>query len=265
MLHILIVRSIFCPNEEYLKICATNLINLFIMLSYQKSNTYIFTLYLCGWVKKQFIIEIEKTCNIYKDLFFEILTDFWSLNYGKYKILNNILKKCSLYDNLFYSDHDIIFEYSTDLLFLHLDNIINYKVTPEYKVGIVMLNQKEDVRHQYDIYENEITLNNINYIYPYFKNFTSIASGCFYSNCKIFYLIKEFIVENVYGLDDYYIIERLYKENYIAVVLKDYYVTHPYSHNRKYNDWKKDNIINIINNNNSDYYEQIEYSMNMWI
>lgn len=268
MPNILIVRSIFCPNYEHLQICVNNLINLFIKLDYQKKDKNTFTLYICGWIKQQYIIEIANTILLYQNLFKNVITEYWSLNYGKYKIINNIIDKCNDYDYIFYSDHDIIFKHNTNMLFYYLSEILEYRVNNKYKVGIVMLNQLEDIRHQYDIYENTVTINNNEYIYPNFGNFTSIASGCFYTSCKIFSLLDKFPFDIVYGLDDYYIIKNLYKHLYIGVVIKDYYVIHPCSKNELYNEWKKDSIkyyINNIGKKDNNYYSKIEKSMNLWI
>jgi hypothetical protein len=273
MLKILIVRSIFCPDLKHLRICASNLVNLFTKLRFQKpdNHKYAYTLYLCGWAKKQYIndlkqaVDLSREDNIFKDIIF----DLWALNYGKYKILNAVIDKCESYDKFFYSDHDIIFKHRTSTLFTILDNVLNYEVK-NYKVGIVMLNQLEDVRHQCDIYENVISCDGVSYIFPNFGNLTSIASGCFYADCKVFKSLSTFSVDTVYGLDDYHIIKKLYDKLLIAVVVKDYFVVHPFDDDEKYSEWKIDNVKKAINKlygsdkNGNNYYLEIEKSMNLW-
>lgn len=273
MLKVLIARSIFCPNYDYLQTCCSNLVNLFLKMKFQKqdiNDERLLTLYLCGWIKKEFIVEIKNTVDMIlnDNIFVNIIYDLWSLNYGKYKILNNIIQICHDYDKVFYSDHDIIFKLHINNLFTLLENILDYRVG-SYTVGIVMLNQLEDVRHQCDIYENEIDEKGIKYIYPTIGNFTSIASGCFYIDSKNFIELGNFDLKAVYGLDDYYIVKKLYDKLIIAVVTKDIYVRHPFNNCKKFSKWKeistKTMMRYIIEGGvNDNYYSDIEQSMNIW-
>lgn len=274
--HIMVIRSVFCPNEQFLNICIDNLKNLmsFIKFVQTKNMELTFSLCLYGWVKKEYREYFNLT--ELQNIFYTLDIDLWCINYGKYKILNNIIELCrkNICDSIFYSDHDIIFDQNDNREFHNLFQKLNqviYQPILNMTVGIVMLNQKGDVRHQYDIYENSFSMLETVYVYPNMHNFTSIASGCFYSKCIIFSSLPLFNLDYVYGLDDYYIVYNLNKNGYAAVIIKDACVDHPFNvANVSYLKWKQECTINIIKNITStadtknNYYSQIEQSMNLW-
>jgi hypothetical protein len=91
----------------------------------------------------------------------------------------------------------------------------------------------------------------------------SIAIGCFVIKSCAFSSLKKFNVIAVYGLDDYELCEQLSKNGYLNVVIKNCYVIHPFDDNPTYSEWKKNNIIKLIDGKPINYYQNIEESMNI--
>jgi len=271
--HILIARSIFCPNSIHYDITTNNLLSLFNFLTSVKKPGIIFSLYVVGWLKYTYIEYITKIIKLYSHLFKEVKYDLWLINYGKYKMLNNLKQQSNSYDAVFYSDHDIkmpVESYNNTNFFNNLHMAIHHTIN-NMQIGLIALNHLEDVRHQCDIYQNHATINDVNYMYPDLGQHGSIACGCFYIKGNVFHEIKDFKLYTVYGMDDYYLLKKLHNKGYINVVIENVFVIHPFNDDYKYNEWKTNKIINILENinghdkiKNIDYYKDIQQSNNFW-
>lgn len=262
---VFILRSIFCLNEYHTSISCNNIINLINLIKTQLINNKKITLHIIGWCPKDEyknrIIESINICNITKYCENFIL-DLWNNNYGKSKIFQHIINQVQInnYDRILYTDHDILFshEYDNnifDILEKYLDTS-NYVINNK-KIGLIAFNHKEDNRHQMDIYVNRLE----NLLYSESNNFTSIATGAFYSISSIFNNNNIFYNENkvisniklTYGFDDYKLLKMVNENGYYFVVIDDIYIIHPYHqqsdifcHNcNKYHDfalWKKEQL-----------------------
>lgn len=263
---ILLVKSVFCPNKEYLDITIKSLIKTNIFIEFiQKKYDYIeFDLLLIGWVNKYKQL-FDTAIKLNKLFFDDIYFDLWTINYGKYKMLNNTIdfvNDCDInYKYILYLDHDVHFYMKNLNLFDSIKDLDKLEIN-EKKLGLVAFNQKEDCRHQLDIYENTYQYLDLDLLWS--NKLGSIASGGFIISIDAFKLLKEFDLITVYGLDDYKLTEQLDKNGLLNVVIHNIYIIHPNSHNVKYEDWKKNNIKKIINNKISSYYETIQDSINFW-
>ena len=251
----LLIKSVFCPSKIYFKNTLKSLIkiNMFMQLKNIK-----FDLLLIGWIHIYDKI-INKILRTIKLEFCNVFTEFWTINYGKYKILNysiDFVKNKPQYKNIIYMDHDVHFDFLSDIDFKNLDDLINTQINSK-NIGLIAFNQKGDNRHQPSIYENSY----LNLVWPSHNG--AIATGSFITSLDNFIKLEKFELCSVYGLDDYILCEKLRNMNLINVVISDNFVIHPFDNNEKYNLWKKNNIINTINNNINNYYRNIEESMNV--
>lgn len=270
---VLIVRSVFCPNDTYFKTTFNNIYNLILFLRYLDQPIK-YDVYIVGFTKKTYMKDLCDIININKDLFNKITFDLWILNYGKYRIINEINKiiKETEYIGVFYTDHDIIMtipDYDK-FFFKILISAINVTIDNK-KIGLIALNQKHDVRHQHNIYENAITINNNIFVYPTIHentdNFTSsIASGAFFVASEHLKKIQDLELKTTYGLDDYHLIKSLYTVGVVSIVSKNIYVEHPFNNDKEYNQWKIDKIHKLLKkgDKDQDYYNDIEQSHNFW-
>lgn len=268
---ILIVRAIFCPDYEQFKITFENLYNLLNYISSIKSNIFSLDLLVIGWSKSNYSNYFNILNKLYRDskLFNNIFEEIFKINYGKYKILNHVKSIANNYDGIFYSDHDISIDldhYGLNIFRLFYDattTMINDK-----KISFIALNQKYDVRHQFNIYQNKITINKTEFVYPNLGSFGAIADGCFYIDGMEFSKMQDLELNTVYGLDDYYLLKGLYELGSIGVVAKDIFVKHPISNNFEYIEWKKNKVLNLVknlkNNKKFDYQIEIQQSNNFW-
>ena len=78
---ILIVRSIFCPNEENFTHTFNALFGLFSFLDFIDPMELKFSLYLVGWCKKIYSQQIQKLVNLHKDKFNYVKIQLWNINY----------------------------------------------------------------------------------------------------------------------------------------------------------------------------------------
>lgn len=266
-MNFLIVRSVFCPNDEFYKISIDALLNLFDFLEYEDKNNINLDLFIVGWAKKnKYSCMISKMIDLKKYIFNNVIINMSPLNYGKYHIFNQIKDlELDKYDFILYSDHDILFPLvllSKNVL-MKMSGLFTNSINNK-QIGLVAFNQLEDVRHQYDIYQNRIIINDITCVYPNDECFGSIADGCFMTSASVFDVINYFDLITVYGLDDYHLIKKIHDKNMMAVVLSNIYIVHPHNDNDKYNKWKKDRILELINNKPRKYYELIQESINFW-
>lgn len=276
----LIVKSIFVPTDNYLKICVQSIINLFDYLYLSQIDKKDLTIMIIGWCN-------NKKHKLYEEIFNKLLEKYdykiifvpWKLNFGKIKILNYTFDyirnhTIDMYCGMFYFDHDILFDlnlssFITDVLKISSNQKINDKT-----IGLFSYNQTHDCRHQTTIYENTIYLN-VNHndnekivgVYPDQNLISSIASGAFYITYDAIVELDELPLISVYTMDDYILIDKLNKKQYLSVVLRDYSVIHPYDicdEDLSYKEWKYNMIINFINDNENNYYKTLENSINFW-
>jgi hypothetical protein len=271
-MNILIVKSIFIPTESHLKVCTDSIINLFNKLNLIKVNNQIkYTVIIIGWCKKK---EYKKNIKILIKNYnnFKIVYMLWVINYGKLKILNYCFDYAKLnnFNGMLYFDHDILFDLDKHYNF---DEI--FELSNNLKLGLISFNQLCDCRHQSTIYENTkiVKINNIkiNIVYPNKKYISSIASGAFYISIDAIITLNQLPLISVYTCDDHIITTLLFKNGFTSVVLKDYYIIHPYDiHDTemKYKEWKHKMIMNYINDKNNYnidlYFNTIQDSINFW-
>jgi hypothetical protein len=263
---ILLVKSIFCPTNEYLNVTIKSLIKINIFIHFMIQFDMEFDLLLIGWSHKYKNI-LDCLLKLIKFNFANIFTEYWAINYVKYKILNYMIdftKKNNNYENVIYLDHDIYF----DIIFMHNFNKIaclNDLLINNKNIGLAAFNQKEDVRHQPLIYENSFNNDGLKIIWT--DEISAIATGAFIISCSTLQKLDYFKLKTVYGLDDFLLCKQLKDRGLINIVLENCVVVHPYDvciNNEKYKQWKKNNIIKTINDN-INYYTNIEESMNIHV
>jgi hypothetical protein len=285
-MHFLLVKSLFCPNEYYYTITLKSLIkiNMFFSLIKHKfnknptndnqtnddhPNNIMIDIYCIGWVNN-FTNHVIKFLESNLTDIDNIDTNFFDLNYGKYHTLNQMIdyvKSHIVYDFVIYMDHDVYFDVNCVNDFFNLRYLIDHQINNK-NLGLIALNQKKDIRHKKDIYENEENFMNYRIIFPSCTG--SIANGCFMISPNTLIQIPHFELFSIYGLDDYYLDKQLIKMNFLNVVIDNVYVIHPYDNNDKYTAWKKNKILKMINNhshshnNHDDYFQQIQDCNNFW-
>lgn len=270
-MRILIVKSLFVPNKNYYLQTFESVLNLIDFININNNNNIIIDILLIGWVnKKKFedeFIKLQKHYNLICNKINEIKLELWSLNYGKYKILNFIksYSKDKSYNVIFYFDHDILFN-TIEPNNNFINESINLMKNKLYNksIGILFYNQEEDARHQYTIFYKKSKLNNYTIVTPHKDDNGSIASGGFIINPNFIKIIDKFDLNYIYGLDEYFIIEKLKKNNYSYGVIIDLSIIHPYNDNKRYNRWKIEQIYNVILKKRIKYFLLIQQSHNFW-
>jgi len=255
------IKSVFCPNNDYYDSfckCIMNNINYILSLSINFEK-----IILIGWINKN--IDIEKL-NIIISLFKEMLDIelvLWDKNYGKIKLYYDFNKYFKDNHIIFYSDHDILF----DVMDTNIISIINLekKLFDDKKYSLLMLNQKEDCRHQNTLIENIDIIDNLKIGIS--EVGSDLGGGCFFLKKTE---MKEPKYYYVYGFDEKYLMECI-GENKRGLILNNY-VIHPYDLNDKnlvYKKWKLDKILYNLQNYEKRllklYTDEIEESENMWI
>lgn len=259
MKKLLIVKSIFIPNNEYMNICFRSITNL--LESIGNDTNIIIT----GWCKlKKYESLVKKiNDNIFK--YKNVSYDIFFLNYGKYHLLNKLKEYIKDNEYIMYLDHDILV---TTKIFDSLNNIS--QLFTQKDMGILFFNQSGDSRHQITIYDNIVTEKDIKLANS--SLIGDIGSGAFIISKEIVKMIE---LKNypLYGIDDIYLCRLCRKNNKLYYVLKEYYVEHPIiNSNIKYEDWKKKMIIHAIKHYNyeannfiiNDYNIDIQESNNLW-
>lgn len=253
----LLVKSVFCPNNKYYEATAKSLIKTNIFIDIIKKN-FIFDLLVIGY-SYIYNDNLTKMINLIKKNYENIYTEFWPINFGKSSIFNYLIDflKDKDYTYIIYLDHDIHFSINSTDNFIN--NFINIFLNDNVnRYGLIALNQKGDIRHQANIYENR----DGNIVWP--SNDTSIASGAFIIKSDIFSGLDKF-KKIVYGLDDYYLCKQLREKGYLNIVISDCFVMHPFDNNEKYMKWKRDNIERLVFGEDRDYYSVIEESCNLFL
>lgn len=258
---ILVIKTLFCPNKTYLQQNFDSLI---------KIDTYIklynkdidFDLLWIGW-SNIYDNEIDIFLQLLQLKFRHITVNKWKINYGKYYLYENIRIRSfdTEYDYMLFLDHDIYFDFNNCIPFEHIYKLFDNDIENK-KIGLISLNQKEDCRHQADIYENTAIISDIHICWS--NCIGSIATGCFIIPFKLFQDLEQFDLVTVYGFDDIYIMNKLLDKKYMSVVLKNIYAVHPFCKNHIYDNWKYNCIVKMINNDITDYHTSLEESINLW-
>jgi hypothetical protein len=229
------------------------MINLFYYL--KGENIIVQKIILIGYCKKEFLKSVQQ---LIKTNQYEIKFINFKINLGKYYIFNEIgnmkLPKNTL---IWYMDHDI---YPDKLYnnFQILKELINL-----HDIGIVAFNQKNDIRHQYNIYFNETFKLSTHLVYPEEGDYGSIALGSFVISSNKIKILCELDKLSVYGMDDYYMNKLFSLKKLPTYVLKEYFIIHPFDKNLNYKKWKLQTIQNLIENKLS-YEQSIQSSINFW-
>lgn len=263
----LLVRSIFCPNQEHYEKSFEGILNLFDNLN---ENAGV-SIYIIGWCKyAKYKDNIKKLLNTNK---IKVYFDFLAFNYGKlfmYKKMSEFIKNHNEFKSIIYTDHDIIFQDDIIYYFNTLNASANNIILNGTSIGIIFLNQSNDNRHQSSIYDNVIYSDGKMFVYPNENDICSVASGAFYITRDCLSSLESINVNIVYGMDEYFLLNTILKNGYRFVISHDLKVVHPYTEDKKYVEWKISNIkdiINKINNNQSidyNYNNKILESHNFW-
>lgn len=242
---ILIIKSIFSPNDDIFTSTYSSLINL-----YESNYILKINIILIGWIANDnYGIEIKKLVNKYGNI--NTIIKFWNMNYGKYYLFNKIneyvLNNKITINKILYFDHDIIIS-SLDGMINISDKMLNH-ILDDKKIGLVVYNQKGDSRHQLDIYEHVKYINNEKILYSKNMNIMSIAMGCFCMLTECFLSCTPLEQISVYGMDDYILCSEVIKNNFNIIVTLEISIYHPFHNDEKYIEWKKKRIQEIINKN----------------
>jgi len=258
-MRILILKSVFCPTEHYLDVTLSSLYKLSIFVNLITDVE--FDLLLVGWVHN-FRSYIDLSSKLCKFAYNNIYHELWTLNYGKYKILNYMIdfinSSSNEYDCVMFFDHDVYLDILSISKFKSIANLINND-----KLGLIAFNQKGDVRHQIAIYENSDTIGDLKIVWPNNDFIGPIATGGFILSKASLLKLDKFNLISVYGLDDHFLCKQLSNKKLLNIVINDIYITHPFDNNEKYILWKKENIIKTANGNIDNYFKNIEESMNL--
>lgn len=269
-MRILIVKSIFAPNQKFYKDTIDSIIKLDTNLTIALKKYYnlistdsnlnsdiTIELLFIGWINR-FSEELDAFIKVYPFSFNVNVKEYY-LNYGKYYMFNDLRKHITNEDILIYMDHDIIFPVIDLRTMISAKNIFHHT---DNEIGLISFNQKEDCRHQNDIYSNQIVLDSINLCYA--NSVGSIACGCFCADAQIFKVLTDFPLLSIYGFDDIVLIQKFTEQKKKSMVFRDIYAIHPFNDVKLYNEWKKEIILDIIKDRLPDYYKQIESSVNFF-
>lgn len=259
----LIIKSVFCPDKTQFKKSFQGLINVSELIDENVKD--LVNLLVIGYVKLEYVVQINKIVDFYRHKFSNVYLDLWSINWGKYKILNQVREHCvcnsNCYDCLLYADHDIRFEGLIDSVLINNLYDISCYIHDGYTVGFVALNQTEDCRHQPDICENSVVINDKLCLYP--NNIGSIASGCFFCLSSVYCKVTPLTLKCVYGLDDYSLLLKLYEDKFRPVVVQDITVVHPKDCDNRYKKWKYSVVERLIKCDIT-YTQSLELAVNFW-
>lgn len=261
-MRLLIIKSLFCPNNTHLDLLLDSIfkLNKYFELS---DHNYEIDLLLIGWSNK-YADKINLYLSLLKIHFLNIYKIYWKINYGKYKIFNEIqvFLKNHNHDYMMYFDHDIHLEFNHMKIFDEaFFKIFEEKINEEL-IGILYLNQTPDCRHQNSIYENSSSV--LSNVICWSYDLSSYASGAFVMPTKIFIKIDSFDLISVYGLDDYHLSLKIKSLKYHCGVLKNIYAIHPFNTCKKYSNWKYSLVKKLIENKMISYDLTVQESINFW-
>lgn len=281
---ILVVKTVFCPRDDYFETSFNNIINLFDVLD-KNAVEYDADIYILGWCKREkYRKNLEK---LMETNWNKIYHDLFPHNYGKLFAFNKIkelLKQHPEYEYVFYSDHDIVFENKISEYVSPLLKFIDSDVSFDQKnaggapnvleLGVIFLNQKGDVRHKASVYANMVVYDGHTLAFADDMDTGAYASGCMFVSSRCLLSFGVFQCTSVYGLDEYFLLKHVTSGGRFACCLAhDLYVTHPYDNhknNKTYVEWKHNSVKRtmdkIKNKSMSDnnYLAEVLKSNNLW-
>ncbi|VBB18582.1 hypothetical protein YASMINEVIRUS_1045 [Yasminevirus sp. GU-2018] len=280
MMLVLVIKTILAFNESFIKTNIDSLNSLLRMTRTVSNQKISFDVRLVGWIdpkqKQAFSEEYSQTvllhsndCDIGTKC--NIECDVLSENHGKLYAINKIVSKLNVdnYDKIIYADHDIVFDDSSvEYLKRHLcDTVFDRKIEGR-TLKFISFRQRQDERHNPIIYTKTITLNNKSHnepdacactvshnatFYNYSDDNVHVATGCFITDSYGIKIVSQLSIktenieqnvkQNVYGDEDVLIGERLNQLSLVHVVLRDYYVVHPFDIDVSYSVWKRNMIF----------------------
>lgn len=251
---ILIMKTIFCPNKEYV---IHSLVSLQTMIDYlnDKERDYEIELFITGWCEDEWKPYFDKVL-VNSGLTFR--TEYYDHNYGKYHYFR--LLECNA-DYLIYFDHDIILKYTYDIF-------EPIKLIGHDNIEYVAYNHLDDSRHQQNVNENIDELDGIRYGYPNSGDYGSIADGAFVCSNKVYNLFQYLPKLSVYGLDDFHINQLVGEKGLKSIVCIDIFVSHPYDTDIEYKRWKLWVIGTLVQNKSSAqefYNDTLISSVKFWL
>jgi hypothetical protein len=266
-MRIFIIKSLFCPNDIYYEATTNSIVKINIFFNLLQSQTKMNSLtpidadiLYIGWINT-YSEKFDTFISLLNSSFSSIYKELWALNYGKYRIYNYIIKFCKdnpdKYEYIIYLDHDIYFDIKTLNMYQFLYKLKDYRINDK-KLGLIAFNQLIDNRHRTDIDNNKKII--------LFESqlFGSIASGAFILFMNVINDMDYFDMLSVYGLDDYHLTKKLSDMGYANVVIGNVHVMHPFDNNKSYVIWKKNQVLKLIKNKSSNYFQQIQQSINFW-
>lgn len=263
-MRILIMKSIFCPNEKYLNISIKSFYKINIFMGLVKDID--FDILMIGWAHIYGNHIMAASTGIGARVIYELFT----INYGKYKMLNHMIHVMHThqeYDAVVFLDHDIYFDVRDIDRFRKLVRLVAHPhmLMDGANIGLIAFNHKNDIRHQPTIYDNQDASTGLVFVYPNIgERDGAIANGAFMLSRQAAIALDYFELKTVYGFDDTLLCRQLENKGMRNVVARDIYVVHPFDNNVKYTEWKKNNIINTANGTIKNYYRNIEESMNVF-
>ena len=101
MSNLMIIRSVFCPNDKYFQISINNIINTCLFVSNFENDSKP-DLLIIGWIRyNSYEGHINELLKIYINKFNSIIIKLWYTKYVKYKILNKMKKYALKYNYMF--------------------------------------------------------------------------------------------------------------------------------------------------------------------
>jgi len=239
-----IVKCLFCPNNEHYKLTIQSLNVLLRYLDTIKaSNSCVHLIGYC--IDEQYIVSIRRVVSAHAH---NVIFDFWDKNMGKCYLINECVKSMcnSEISGMFYMDHDVFLPDDATDNMLDVFGKLSGETLNGNMLGFFSLNQKQDKRHQYAVLENKYSVCGVKVVFPHNPQNGSIACGCFYMSKHCIDNVKQLPLCQVYGLDDYYLINAVVDTGILPVVTPDVYIVHPYIKDKEYAKWKKEEMLKAI-------------------
>lgn len=244
------IQCLYCPDDYFLKKSIDSIISTNSLLQDNiLFNVYNFTIYLQGYFGNDILYnkyyEIISKLDMKINIKIELKS---SPNLGKSTAINNIIKSFTvsfpggLEEK---KEKKYILVMDSDIIINNIDfsKLINALETNK-KIGLIAINQKEDNRH--NNINNKILYTPDNEILLYSDKCIGVAGGCFFIKLEI---LIEFPYPNVgiYGMDDTIYHKTLFDNNYLVVIAKNMYVTHPFDYlSIEYNNWKLNRCLTKV-------------------
>jgi hypothetical protein len=262
------IQTIFCPNDDMYE---KNIKSIDSLLKYYNKMGYSYKIILGGYCAKDtYYQHIVKMCSD-----FDVIIDRYIDNYGKAFIINDLISKylVDTEDDYFITfDSDIIFKFDETDIVERIYDCYNYidfwlsirnNIEIDKKIGLIAFEQEVNCLHLDEGRQKKYTFENtkgtIEMLCRPHRD-TGIAGGCIAIKLAVWNEVGGYRLNSVYGGDDAFLIQDLYKLGYMSYISMSIPIIHPFDNNELYTNWK-----NIMNNNISDdYYISIEETNNFW-